>query len=229
MIMLITDRDRKILKFINEFGYSEMPQIQRMFGLSKSRGYKVVKRLVDAGLVVHEYILRNCHGIYRLTREGAECTDLPMLRNVSLGGYVHQLTVVDVYLRLMQRYPDATWISERRLKRNKFLEKGFCRHGHIADGMLIFPDSKKIAIEVELTMKEKDRLDNIIRKYALDSTIDGVWYYCSPEIVNKMRKAVDWMSHVTVFELGGNVIMNGSHFLVQIIAIKVSVDKNFLL
>ena len=200
--MLITKRDMEILEFINEFGFCEMPQIERRFGLKKPRSYKVVKRLVNAGLVIHEYVLRNKHGIYRLTREGAECTDLPILKYISLGSYLHQLTVVNVYLELMQRFPDATWISERRLRREKFLEKGFRRLGHVADGMLIFPDGKKIVIEVELTMKGKERLNKIIRGYAADFSINNVWYYCTPEIMKKVKKITSWLSNVIVFELG---------------------------
>ena len=197
--MLLTNRDMEIIRFINEFGFCEMPQIEKRFSLKKPRGYKVIKRLIEAGLVVHEYVLRNKHGIYRLTREGAECTDLPMLKYISLGSYLHQLTVVNVHLELMQRFFNATWISERRLKRDKFLEKGFYRIGHIADGMLVFPDDKKIAIEVELTMKGKDRLDKIITGYALNRSIDGVWYFCAPEIVNKVKNISSWFKDVRVF------------------------------
>lgn len=200
--MLLTNRDMEIMRFINEFGFCEMPQIERRFGLNKPRSYKVVKRLINAGLVVHEYVLRNRHGIYRLTREGADCTDLPMLKYVSLGSYIHQLTVIDVHLKLMQRFPEASWVSERRLRREKFLSGRFDRFGHVADGMLLFPEDKKIAIEVELTMKGKDRLDKIIRNYASDCSINGVWYYCLSDIVNKMKKATDWRSYVSVYELG---------------------------
>jgi hypothetical protein len=97
----------------------------------------MIKRLIEAGFIMHEYVLRNKHGVYRLTRKGAGFTDFPMLKFISLGSYLHQLAVVNVHLELMSRYPDATWISERRLKQNIFLEKGFQRSEHIADGMLI--------------------------------------------------------------------------------------------
>lgn len=178
----------------------------KQFNLNKPRSYKIVKRLVNAGLVIHEYILRNRHGVYRLTRVGAGCTDLPVLKYISLGSYLHQLKVVDVYLNLMQQYPDATWISERRLKRDKYANRRFERLSHIGDGMLIFPDDKKIAIKVELTMKGKHRLDKIVGSYALNSSIDGVWYFCAPEILNKIKKATGWCRGVKVFGVGVIVI-----------------------
>lgn len=200
--MLITNRDIKIMKFINEFGFCEMPQIEKRFNLKKPRSYQIMQRLIKEGLVLHQYIFRHKHGVYHLTRAGASYTDLPMLKYVSLGSYLHQLTVVNVYLELIQRFPNATWISERRLKRDKFLEKGFFSPGHVADGMLIFPDDKKIAIEVELAMKAKDRLKGIIDNYAIDCSIDAVWYYCAPEIVDKVKRVVSWLPGVRVLGVG---------------------------
>jgi hypothetical protein len=199
--MLLTNRDMEIMRFINEFGFCEMPQIEKKFGLRKPRSYKVIKRLINAGFVIHEHVLKYKHGIYRLTREGAECTDFPKLKYVSLASYLHQLTVVNVHLKLMQQFPNATWISERRLKREQYLKGSFIRYGHVSDGMLIFPEEKKIAIEVELTMKGKDRLNKIIRDYAFNRSIDGVWYYCAPEIVSKVKDSARWVDEISVFEI----------------------------
>lgn len=207
--MLLTDRDREILKFINEFGYCEMPQIEKQFGLKKPRSYKVLKRLIKAGFIVHEYILRNRHGIYHLTQDGADFTDLPKIRHVSLGGYHHQITIVNVYLKLMQRFLDATWISERRLRRDKVMDGCFGKYGHVADGMLAFSEDKKIAIEVELTMKVEKRLDGIFRQYRRERSIDCVWYYCAPKILNKMKKLAEWESDVSVHDLNDLLRITG--------------------
>lgn len=49
--MLLTDRDREIMRFINQFGFCEMKQIEKMFCLRKPRNYKVMQRLVKAELV----------------------------------------------------------------------------------------------------------------------------------------------------------------------------------
>ena len=67
--------------------------------------------------------------------------------------------------------------------------------------MMIFPDGKQVAIEVELTMKSKSRLNKIIQGYAVQFSISEVWYYCAPEIINKVEKAAAWLSEVSIFEL----------------------------
>ena len=67
--------------------------------------------------------------------------------------------------------------------------------------MLLFPDGKYIAIEVELTMKGKDRLSDIVKSYASKFEIKEVWYFCAKEIVNKVKKEIAHRSYVRVFEI----------------------------
>lgn len=202
----MTERDLEILKFINDFGFCEMPQIERQFSLKKPRSYQVIKRLINAGLLIHEYVLHRQHGIYRLTKQGAEWTELPALKYISLGSYLHQLKIVEVYQQLRQRYPDAIWTSERRLKQDKFSSGKLGRYGHVADGMLAFPDGRYIAIEVELTMKGKNRLNDIVKSYASRFEIKEVWYFCAKEIVNKVKKEIAHLPYVKVFGISEQIL-----------------------
>src|SRR5438128_1599019 len=114
--MQMTERDHEILNFINEFGFCEMPQLQKRFGLKMQRGYKVVQRLIKEGLVIHERILHNRPGAFYLTNRGAEHTELPPISRVSTAIYKHQITIIEAYFKLIQKFPEATWISERRMK-----------------------------------------------------------------------------------------------------------------
>src|SRR5579864_732677 len=115
--MQMTHRDVEILRFINDFGFCEMPQIQKRFELSKPRGYKVMQRLVQAGLVIHCKVFHDRHGIFYLNHKGASFTELPPLATIPVGIYDHQLTIIEAYFKLMEQYPGTQWISERRLKR----------------------------------------------------------------------------------------------------------------
>src|ERR1700722_13596289 len=109
--MQLTERDIRILHFINDFGFCEMPQIEKMFGLVKPRSYQIMQRLVTAGLVKHERVFHGRHGIYRLSKKGAGHTELPALARITLGNYNHSLAVLDVYLYLLTKHPDAEWLS----------------------------------------------------------------------------------------------------------------------
>lgn len=196
-------RDMRIIKFINQFGFCEMPQIEKQFGLNKPRAYKIMQRLVKRGYVIHERIFFHRHGIYRVTREGARLTCLPKLDKVPVGVYEHQLAVVEIYIKLMRQYPDAQWMSERIIRKFGYMPRvGRGREKHFADALLYLPDEKVVAIEVELTMKSKRRLNDIFTAYMCQLEIKEVWYFCAPEIFEKVKKQAEKFSKlIKVYEL----------------------------
>jgi DNA-binding Lrp family transcriptional regulator len=198
--MQITERDIEILQFINEFGFCEMPQLEKRFNLKTPRSYKIMQRLVKAGLIIHERILYNRPGVFYLSQRGAKQTDLPAIINISLASYKHQIMIIEVYFKLIQRYPEAQWISERKLKRDKF-QDGIGKRGHIADGMLIFPDQKKVAIEIELSAKGKRRINEIFRSYGTQHVIKEAWYFCAKKIVADYTDLAGSKSFIKIHKL----------------------------
>lgn len=162
--MRITDRDVAIFKFINEFGFCEIRQIEKKFNVTRSRGYKIMERLVKAGLVNHKRVFHGAFGVFYLTKAGTKYTDLPPIKNIPKNNYEHQLAIFDAYFQIMEQHPYAYWVGERRIKREKFMD-GIGKRGHLADAMLLMPDEKKIAIEVELTRKSKEQLRDIFKGY----------------------------------------------------------------
>ncbi|OGT38344.1 MAG: hypothetical protein A3F11_05830 [Gammaproteobacteria bacterium RIFCSPHIGHO2_12_FULL_37_14] len=198
--MKLTERDIEILSFINDFGFCEIIQIEKKFGLHRPRSYQVMQRLSKEKLVIHERVFHGRNGIFYLSKMGASHFDLPAITNVPVAIYDHQLAIIDTYFRLIRLYPEAQWISERRLKRDRFA-KGIGGLGHIADGLLVFPDDRQIAIEVELTMKGKLRLEKIFKAYASQFDIKEIWYFCSPEVLPKIRKATEKRSYIKIHAL----------------------------
>ncbi|MCE3238537.1 MAG: hypothetical protein K0R24_1518 [Gammaproteobacteria bacterium] len=195
----VTTRDVQILSFINQFGFCGIRHIQKQFILKKQRSYYVIKRLIQAGLVSHQRIFYSEHGIYFLTERGASYTNLPALQKPSYRHYHHHLKVIEVAMRLKKHYPEATWISERQLLIEKF-KKGYRTKGHVADGVLVLPNDKKMAIEVELSRKGRMRLERIIKKYA-GSDYDEVWYYCHPDIATSLKMMTQKMSFINIFNV----------------------------
>lgn len=198
--MQVTERDVEIMKFINEFGFCEILQIEKKFSMKKSRCYQVMKRLVSDNLVIHQKIFHAAHGIFYLTKKGALYTDLPPLFNIPKDNYAHQLAVIEIYFNLSKQYPLAEWVGERRLKRDKHVTS-YRKKIHLADGMLLFPDGKEVAIEVELTMKSKRRIFEILSGYSSSFHITEVWYYCAPEIFTRMSQLTEKKTHIKVHSL----------------------------
>lgn len=201
--MKLTERDVEILRFINEFGFCEITHLERKFRLKKSRCYQVVQRLIKANLLKHARIFHGRNGVFYVTKQGANFTDLPILKNIPKDNYDHQLTVLNLYLKLSERLLDATWLSERRIRREKSLYCVGREIKHLCDGILVFPDDKKVAIEVELTMKSKERLQDIILGYVLHKHIKEVWYFCSDETIERVSKAAGKWPHIQISSLAG--------------------------
>lgn len=183
---LITERDVEILQFINRFGFCQMPHICRRFNLGRTRHYQVMERLIKSGYVQHEFIFYRQHGVYRLSKTGAALTDLRPLKSVPIAIFNHETTLIDLYLLLTEKYPEAVWMSERELIADKY-SMGIGNKGHIADGLLIFPDGRIIAIELELSIKGRGRSARIFRQYSAEFDIHEVWYFCTDKVAHALR------------------------------------------
>jgi hypothetical protein len=198
--MRLTERDIEILRFINDFGFCEMVQIERRFLLKKPRNYEIMRRLLRNGFVNHRRIFFARHGIYYLSAKGALCTNLPPIDRVTIGQYEHQVSVINVYMKLRVLHPEAIWISERQLKHDKYFD-GVGKRGHLSDGVLMFQDGKKIAVEVEISVKGKNRIDKILKGYAAQFELKEVWYFCLPGVLSVLMRAVVKMPFIKVFNI----------------------------
>ncbi|HSW69147.1 MAG TPA: MarR family winged helix-turn-helix transcriptional regulator [Gammaproteobacteria bacterium] len=198
--MILTERDEEILRFINEFGYCDIAQLMVRFELKKTWMYRLIERLINENLVRYCSVLNSRHRIYSLTNKGATFTDLPPIDGVTVGQYRHHAALIYVYLKLRKKYPDAEWISERRLLQEKF-SNGLGKRGHVADGILHFTDSKKVAIEVEISVKAKHKVDKILRDYCTQLAVKEVWYYCARSVMPSLTALSAKMPFIKIFRL----------------------------
>lgn len=194
--MQMTERDRTIFVFINQFGFCETVHLAKRFNLNTKNVNKIMRRLV-----YHEYVIKQKqfygkYALYRLTNKGAQFTSLSPLPKLSAGAYHHTTALIELYLKIMRQYPSAKWVSERMLLTEKYSD-GVGKSGHTPDALLI-KDDKQIAVEVELTSKSKKRLESIINSYATDLAIHEVWYFCSNEVIAAVKKAASHLPFVKI-------------------------------
>ena len=141
-----------------------------------------------------------------MSKKGAQHTNLPVVDRIILSNYQHTITLSDVYIKLQQIYPDAQLVSERQLVKEKFTD-GVGKRGHLSDGMLIFPDEKQIAIEVELTMKSKSRIERIFKNYGAQFSVNEVWYYCHEKMIASLTALTEKMPFIKIHNL--EAFLNG--------------------
>jgi hypothetical protein len=106
-----------------------------------------------------------------------------------LGSLEHVAAVTEVRLHIEARAEESEWVCERILAREKRTPQE-----HLADGLVLL-DGRRIAVEVELTVKSKRRTIAIIEE--LIGRHEAVLYYCAPaprRLVSELAEGHSWPS-----------------------------------
>jgi hypothetical protein len=88
-----------------------------------------------------------------------------------IGLLAHVAAVNDVRLHIQARSPESEWVPERLLARERQAGE------HLPDGVVL-TDGRRVAIEVELTIKSGRRVRAILDE--LTGRFDAVLYFCAP-------------------------------------------------
>ena len=98
----------------------------------------------------------------------------------------HVAAVNDVRLHVQARSPESEWVPERLLARER-------RAGeHLADAVVI-TEERRVAIEVELTVKSRRRVTEILDE--LTGRFDAVLYFCAPgphRLLTQLEESGRW-------------------------------------
>jgi hypothetical protein len=93
-------------------------------------------------------------------------------------------------MRQLTEHPGARWVTERELRRDAMAaarERGTGRLvdgvPHVPDGVLVLPDSRGVAVEVERSAKGSGRYRAILGWYAAGAAYDRVrWFVAEPRL-----------------------------------------------
>lgn len=200
--MIFQERDADILKWINGFGFASAEQIQSFMKVGKTACYVRLKKLVDGGYLTRERILHGQARIHKLTKKGMlACGDaiLP-LKYVNLGTFRHDFKLIDLAL-MLERETGGSFMPDRRIRHDEGLS-GVGQLGHIADGYLSVGQDKPIAVELELSVKSRVRIQGIINDYGGNLAVKEVWYYTdNKEVVRAIAKASKGFDFIKVKEI----------------------------
>lgn len=190
--MRFMERDRLLLNWINGHGFASAENIASWMGVSMPFAYARIKKLLNGGYLERDRILHNSSRIHFLTKQGLQaCNDeLPALKKVNLGTYHHDTILIDLSLQI-EKETAGSFMPERRLKQLKGLS-GVGTKGRVPDGVVDLANGKKIAVELELSVKSKERLDKIMKDYASNMDFHEIWYFVENiSVRNAIQKAAD--------------------------------------
>jgi hypothetical protein len=165
-------RDLELLGWLAEQYGGRVDQLEVLLGCGPRTVQRVLARLRGAGLITTPRVLVGEPAWVIPTSAGLRVCDRRFgLWRPRVGLLAHVAAVNDVRLHVQSRSPESEWIPERVLARER--EQG----QHLPDAVVI-TEGRRVAIEVELTVKSQRRINAILEELA--ARYDAVLYFCAP-------------------------------------------------
>jgi hypothetical protein len=178
-----SERDAELLYLLGEQYAITLPQLARLIGRSPHTARALRDRWKRAGWVGSGKLAVDAPSFVWLTGRGAAVAGSPYRAwQPNQGLALHIEAVTEVRLFLEDELHLGEWECERSIARRHAQLRG--RRDHLPDAILSAVDAQ-IAIEVELTLKNRGRLREIVRDTG--NAYQRVWYFARPKLVPALR------------------------------------------
>jgi hypothetical protein len=182
------------LRFVAAHRFVLACQVTEWLGVHGVVAYRRLRGLRDAGLLSYRRIFHARPGCYQITRAGLAVVESDLGRpSVDLRSYRHDVGVVWLWLAAWRGSFGAAErvLSERQMRARDQAAEGYGEwfavplggYGpggqprvHYPDVALVREDGSRLALELELTLKSRARLEAILVGYAHERRIAGVVY-----------------------------------------------------
>jgi hypothetical protein len=155
---------------------------------------KIVDRWRKKEIVVLERMSPTGVGWVYLTPEGLKDRALPYKAWTPKSGRMRHLFYINETRLLLEKnggLKNAIWVSERKLLSQQE-DRAKRPPKHLPDAEIHQDDEKVIAVEVEISPKEKPRLQRFIM--ALAKSYDEIWYYVPSTVKPFVVRAYNGLS-----------------------------------
>src|SRR3954462_3468242 len=150
-----TERDLRLLRWVAEQYAVSIPQLARLMGRSEHAARWLRARWQRAGWAQGRTIMVGRPVFVWLTRDGSRVAG-PGYKGwePNAGALAHIEAVNEVRLLVAQRRPGAVWVCERELSARPLPGAP----AHRPDAVVRVDGGRRVAVEVELTLKSRARL-----------------------------------------------------------------------
>jgi hypothetical protein len=190
----ITERDGELLELAAQHRLILSTHAQALLGVAGATAEARLRALGSRGLMRRAPTFDGQPPGYQITRKGLNAigSGLPT-RGANLSEYAHDVGLAWLWLAAKAGSfgPLADVVSERRMRSHDGSAPrdadpfgvrlgGFGARGrarlHYPDLLLVTKDGRRVAVELELTTKERTRREKILAGYGADRRIDAVLY-----------------------------------------------------
>jgi len=180
----LMERDRKIIREIDRWRVCQGRHIREVAGFSGQRACdRRLRKLIEAGYIRREKILYGVAGIYSNTIKATKREGLPgNNRKIRVEQIVHDIAVLDTAIFLNKKHGIEFDTIKTEIELHR--QDGFGVRKHRPD-FVIARGGKLVCVEVELTLKAKDRFLKIIAENFIDYDLQ-IWVV--PDMENKIAQ-----------------------------------------
>lgn len=205
----LTGRDEEIIRWITRHGVVTSELIGRRFfwrhdlkNYGRWAAYRRVRALRELGLILSDKPFADFPAALRVTREGARLADVGLRpAPLVLSELRHSIAVVALTEYLLAENAGAELTTERELRAHRYRElRAGTREpeeGRAADALLHIPSdgsdaglSTTVALELDLSRKDRRAAERMIRQYDHEPDIDKIWWYVMPGRIDRTRSIV---------------------------------------
>lgn len=215
----LTERDIEILRWITRHGVVTAELVGRRFfwrpedkSYGKWAAYRRLAAMERLGLILRDKPFANEPAVLRVTREGARIADVGIRpAPLVLSQLRHTVAVVLLAEGLAAQHRGCELQTERELRaeRYRLQRQGVdTSRGRIPDALLSIPAKgpgaqkiKRVAVELDLTRKDRRALERMIYQYDEIDGIDAVWWYVHPVRMERTRDIVRELAAEDRFEV----------------------------
>jgi hypothetical protein len=179
----VSERDQELLGLLAEQYAVTLDQLAHLIGRTHRTARGLRDRWCNAGWARSAKLAVHLPPFVWLTSRGSRVAQSPFRTwdpNQGLASHIEAVTNVRLLLERELRL--GAWECERSIAQS-FHSRSETR-AHLPDAVLACP--QRIAIEVELTLKSRARLDEIVRD--LGETYEQVWYFAAPRLVPTLQE-----------------------------------------
>lgn len=196
--MRIQKRDKELLKLICELGLISTKQIGNLFfkDVAMTTVLKRLRLLEGERLIKRVQGLESFELLWSIDSRGAKLIEKELYKNTwnkAMLAHDYKLSSLRQTLSLFKLYD--SWLPEHELRSliyKKYSFKGSLNK-LIPDGLMTFRKNGIVetwAIEMELSLKNKNRYEKIFREYGKKENLKGIWYFVQGDSLFKSLKEI---------------------------------------
>jgi len=195
----LQERDWEILRVVHRFRFCLGRHVMALCGFSGARASdRRLKLLVEAGYLIREKYLYGVPYMYTLSHKGRILLGVNKREDkIRVDRIIHDIYIIEAIIYYVKKY--GVSLSAIESEKELHIKDGFGIRKHQPDFVVGFAGGR-IAVEVELNAKPKDRMEENIRENYLKYDRQ-VWITNNSKVKSLLKMFVEEYSNIETLAL----------------------------